>query len=554
MCSILGILDIKSSAADLRKQALDMTRKQRHRGPDWSGIFVNDKAIITHERLAIVDIENGSQPLYSKDRQLILSVNGEIYNHKELESELTIDYEFQTQSDCEIILALYREKGTAFLEDLNGIFAFILYDQNTDHYFIARDHIGIVPLYTGHDEHGNFYVASEMKALIGVCNSVEEFPPGHFLSSTNGKKTKYYHRKWQNYIHVKNNKTDRRSLRQALEEAVHRQLMSDVPYGVLLSGGLDSSIIAAIAKKYSHRRIETNDMLEAWWPQLHSFAIGLEGSPDLKAAGEVAAHIDSIHHEFHFTIQEGLDALHDVIYHLETYDVTTVRASTPMYLMARKIRAMGVKMVLSGEGADEIFGGYLYFHKAPNAEMFHEETVRKINRLHLFDCLRANKSMAAWGVEARVPFLDKEFLDVAMTINPESKMAGKGRMEKQILREIFADYLPENILWRQKEQFSDGVGYSWIDTLKAVAEKEISDQQMHTAKFKFPINTPMSKEEYFYRSIFTEHFPGDSAARCVPGGPSVACSTPEALAWEKTLNKVIDPSGRAVQNVHKDSY
>ncbi len=554
MCSILGILNIKSGQPELRKQALQMSKTQRHRGPDWSGIYVNDKAIITHERLAIVDIENGSQPLYSKDGKLVLSVNGEIYNHKDLESELNIEYEFLTKSDCEIILALYREKGVNFLDDLNGIFAFILYDNDSGDYFIARDHMGIVPLYTGYDEHGNFYVASEMKALADVCKTVEEFPPGHYLFSPDNELKCYYDRPWKNFTNVKENRTDKNKLKLALEQAVHRQLMSDVPYGVLLSGGLDSSIIAAIAKKFSHRRVETNDLLEAWWPQLHTYAIGLEGSPDLVAAREVSLHIGSVHHEFHFTIQEGLDALYDVIYHLETYDVTTVRASTPMYLMARKIRAMGIKMVLSGEGADEVFGGYLYFHKAPNAELFHEETVRKISRLHLFDCLRANKSMAAWGIEARVPFLDKEFLDVAMSINPTDKMAGKGRMEKHILREIFSEYLPEKIVWRQKEQFSDGVGYSWIDTLKETADKEISDQQMKTANFKFPINTPTTKEAYYYRQIFTEHFPLDSAASCVPGGPSVACSTPEALAWEKELNKVIDPSGRAVRKVHKDSY
>jgi asparagine synthase (glutamine-hydrolysing) len=554
MCSILGIFNIQANNAELRKQALQMSRKQRHRGPDWSGIYENDHVIITHERLAIVDIENGSQPLYSKDGQLVLSVNGEIYNHKDLESRLTQDYEFLTHSDCEVILALYREKGVDFLNELNGIFAFILYDNQKNSYFIARDHIGIVPLYTGHDEQGNFYVSSEMKALTGICSTIEEFPPGHYLTSQEAEVRRYYDRPWQSYENVKTNESNKKRLKKALEAAVHRQLMSDVPYGVLLSGGLDSSLIAAIAKKFSARRIETNDISEAWWPQLHTFAIGLQESPDLKAAAEMAAHISSIHHEFHYTIQEGIDALSEVIYHLETYDVTTVRASTPMYLMARKIRAMGVKMVLSGEGADEVFGGYLYFHKAPNAQLFHEETVRKISRLHLYDCLRANKSMAAWGVEARVPFLDREFLEVAMTINPKDKMAGSGRMEKQILRDIFSDYLPEKILKRQKEQFSDGVGYSWIDTLKEVANREISDQQMITAKHRFPYNTPETKEAYYYRQMFSEHFPNDSAAACVPGGRSVACSTPEALAWEKGLSEVIDPSGRAVKNVHKNSY
>ncbi len=554
MCSVLGILDIKSDIEQLRKQALQMSKSQRHRGPDWSGIYVNDKAILAHERLAIVDIDNGAQPLFSKDRNLVLSINGEIYNHKDLEKNLTKPYDFQTESDCEVINALYQEKGANFLKDLNGIFAFVLYDNKTESYLIARDHIGICPLYTGYDEHGNFFVASEMKALIGHCKTVEEFPPGHYLYSKDGKATKYYDPDWQEYNNVRSNETDRMLLRRSLEDAVHRQLMTDVPYGVLLSGGLDSSIIAAIAKKYAQRRVETNDLKDAWWPQLHTFAIGLKDSPDLAAARDAADFIGSVHHEFHFTIQEGLDAVHDVIYHIETYDVTTVRASTPMYLIARKIRSMGVKMVLSGEGADEMFGGYLYFHKAPDPESLHEETVRKITQLHLFDCLRANKSMAAWGVEARVPFLDREFIDVAMTINPEAKMSGNKRMEKQILREIFADYLPESIRNRQKEQFSDGVGYNWIDTLKKVADKEISDQQLKNARFRFPINTPESKEAYFFRSIFEEHFPSDDAARCVPGGPSVACSTPNALAWDKALKNVIDPSGRAVQSVHQDSY
>ena len=554
MCSVLGILDIKSDVDQLRKQALQMSKIQRHRGPDWSGIYVNDKAILAHERLAIVDIDNGAQPLFSKDRNLVLSINGEIYNHKDLEKNLTKPYDFQTESDCEVINALYQEKGANFIKDLNGIFAFVLYDNKTESYLIARDHIGICPLYTGYDEHGNFFVASEMKALIGHCKTIEEFPPGHYLYSKDGKATKYYDPDWQEYNNVRSNETDRMLLRRSLEDAVHRQLMTDVPYGVLLSGGLDSSIIAAIAKKYAQRRVETNDLKDAWWPQLHTFAIGLKDSPDLAAARDAADFIGSVHHEFHFTIQEGLDAVYDVIYHIETYDVTTVRASTPMYLIARKIRSMGVKMVLSGEGADEMFGGYLYFHKAPDPESLHEETVRKITQLHLFDCLRANKSMAAWGVEARVPFLDREFIDVAMTINPEAKMSGNKRMEKQILREIFADYLPESIRNRQKEQFSDGVGYNWIDTLKKVADKEIFDQQLKNARFRFPINTPESKEAYFFRSIFEEHFPSDDAARCVPGGPSVACSTPNALAWDKALKNVIDPSGRAVQSVHQDSY
>lgn len=554
MCSILAILDIKSDVDALRKQALQMSKLQRHRGPDWSGMYANDKVIMAHERLSIVDIEHGSQPLYSNDGELVLAVNGEIYNHKELEDSLTINYSFQTKSDCEIINALYREKGAEFLDELNGIFSFVLYDNKSNSYLIARDHIGIVPLYTGYDEHGNFYVASEMKALINVCKTIEEFPPGHYLSSKEGKLKRYYKRSWDDFSNVKNNKTDIKLLKRGLEEAVHRQLMSDVPYGLLLSGGLDSSIIAAIVKKFAQRRIESNDLRDAWWPKLHTFSIGLEGSPDNAAARVVAEYIDSVHHEFTFTIQEGLDALNDVIYHIETYDVTSIRASTPMYLIARKIKSMGVKMILSGEGADEIFGGYLYFHKAPDAEALHIETVRKLQQLHWFDCLRANKSMASWGVEARVPFLDKEFIDIAMNINPADKLVTKGKMEKQLLREAFSDYLPESILWRQKEQFSDGVGYNWIDTLKKVSEEQITDNQMENAHFKFPINTPQSKEAYYFRQIFAEHFPTDSAASCVPGGPSVACSTPEALAWDKSLNNVIDPSGRAVQNVHKESY
>jgi len=554
MCSILGILDIKTGADGLREQALEMSKTMRHRGPDWSGIYVNDEAILVHERLSIVDVENGAQPLISVDGRLALAVNGEIYNHRELEKNLNLPYNFQTKSDCEIINALYLEKGPNFLDELNGIFAFVLYDNQNHSYFIGRDHIGIVPLYYGYDEIGNFYVASEMKALMGHCTKIEEFPPGHYYSSHDRKFTCYYQRDWESYDAVKDNVTNKKQLKQALENAVHRQLMSDVPYGVLLSGGLDSSIIAAVVRKYAQRRIESSDLKEAWWPQVHSFSIGLEGSPDLEAAKKVADHIGSIHHSFVYTVQEGLDAVKDVIYHLETYDVTTIRAATPMYLMSRKIRSMGVKMVLSGEGADEVFGGYLYFHKAPDAKALHEETVRKLSQLHMFDCLRANKSMAAWGVEARVPFLDKEFLDVAMRINPEDKLVKDGKMEKHILRELFADYLPEEVAWRQKEQFSDGVGYNWIDTLKEVAAGQVTDLELEKAGYRFPINTPMTKEAYFYRTIFNHFYPGDEAAKCIPGGKSVACSTPEALAWDKSLNNMIDPSGRAVQQVHKKSY
>ncbi len=553
MCSIFGILDIKSDAVALRKTALEMSKRLRHRGPDWSGIYSTDKAILVHERLSIVDPGNGAQPLYNPERTHVLAVNGEIYNHKELEKTLTVDFQFQTGSDCEIILAKYKEKGPAFLDEINGIFAFILYDAEQDAYLIGRDHMGIIPMYMGYDENGNFYVASEMKALTPVCKSVQEFPPGHYLWSKDGELTRYYERDWMEYDNVKDNVTDKLALRDALEDAVKRQLMCDVPYGVLLSGGLDSSIISAVTKRYAARRVEDDGKSEAWWPQLHSFAVGLKGSPDLAAAQKVADHLETIHHQITFTVQEGLDALRDVIYHLETYDVTTIRASTPMYLMARYIKAMGIKMVLSGEGSDELFGGYLYFHKAPDAKEFHEETVRKLSQLHMYDCLRANKSMAAWGVEGRVPFLDKEFMDVAMRLNPKDKMCGNGKIEKHLLREAFEHYLPKEVAWRQKEQFSDGVGYSWIDSLKVHVENEVSDQMFEAAAFRFPINTPLTKEAYFYRAIFEEHFPLESAARCVPYGKSVACSTPKALEWDEQFKLMADPSGRAVMGVHNEA-
>jgi asparagine synthase (glutamine-hydrolysing) len=554
MCGIVGVFDLKKKAEELRPQALDMSRRQRHRGPDWSGIFMCDKSILVHERLSIVDPASGKQPLFSPDGKLALAVNGEIYNHRELKKTLHSPYQFQTESDCEVILALYKEKGVNFLEDLNGIFAFALYDSSEDSYFIARDHMGIIPLYMGWDQWGSFYVASELKALVGVCTKIQEFLPGHYLHSKEGELKKWYAREWVDYENVKNNETDINAIKKALEDAVHRQLMSDVPYGVLLSGGLDSSIISAIAKKYAARRVESGDLKDAWWPQLHSFAVGLKDSPDLIAARKVADHIGTVHHEVHFTIQEGLDAIRDVIYHIETYDVTTIRASTPMYLLARVIKSMGVKMVLTGEGSDELFGGYLYFHKAPDAKAFHEETVRKLSKLHLYDCLRANKSLAAWGVEGRVPFLDKEFMDVAMRVNPKDKMSGNGKMEKWLLRKAFEDYLPAEVAWRQKEQFSDGVGYSWIDTLKQMTSEQVSDEQLKNAAFRFPINTPRSKEEYFYRSIFSELFPGDEAARCVPSEPSVACSTAIALEWDEAFKKMNDPSGRAVKSVHEQAY
>ena len=554
MCGIVCAFDIKKSAAELRPQILSMSKKIRHRGPDWSGIFSSEKAILSHERLSIVDPQSGKQPLFSKDGKLVLAVNGEIYNHQEIRDQFEGKYEFLTKSDCEVILALYREKGKDFLEDLNGIFAFALYDIENDVFLIGRDHIGIIPLYQGWDDAGVYYVASELKSLEGHCTIIEEFLPGQYYYSAEGKPQKWYERDWMEYEAVANNETSIEDLHDALEAAVERQLMADVPYGVLLSGGLDSSIISAVAKKFASKRIESGNTEAAWWPQLHSFAVGLVGSPDLAAAQKVADHIGTVHHEIHFTVQEGLDAIRDVIYHIETYDVTTIRASTPMYLLARVIKSMGVKMVLSGEGADEIFGGYLYFHKAPSAEEFHKETVRKLSKLHMYDCLRANKSLAAWGVEGRVPFLDKEFMDVAMRLNPKDKMCGNGKMEKWVLRKAFEEYLPESVAWRQKEQFSDGVGYSWIDTLRELTSSQVSDQQMAHVNERFPVNPPMTKEEYYYRSIFEKHFPSNQAARCVPSVPSVACSTTIALEWDAAFKNMVDPSGRAVKSVHEQGY
>ncbi|MCD8418077.1 asparagine synthase B [Tenacibaculum finnmarkense genomovar finnmarkense] len=554
MCGIVCAFDLKQPSDSLRPQVLEMAKKIRHRGPDWSGVYSDDKVIMAHERLAIVDPASGQQPLFSADKKLILAANGEIYNHRELAKNLTNSYEFQTASDCEVILALYKEKGVDFLDDLNGIFGFALYDVEKDEYFIARDHMGIIPLYIGWDQNGTFYVASELKALEGTCSKIELFPPGHYMSSKDGKFVQWYKRDWEDYQAVKDNETSIAEVKEALEAAVHRQLMSDVPYGVLLSGGLDSSVISAIAKKYSQKRIESDDTSAAWYPQLHSFSVGLDGSPDLAAAQKVADHIGTVHHEIKFTIQEGLDAIKDVIYNIETYDITTIRSSTPMYLMARVIKSMGVKMVLSGEGADEIFGGYLYFHKAPNAEEFHEETVRKLDKLHMYDCLRANKSLMAWGIEGRVPFLDKEFMDVAMRINPQDKMINGQRMEKWVIRKAFEDMLPESVAWRQKEQFSDGVGYDWIDTLKEVVDKEVTDEQLANAKFRFPIQTPTNKEEFYYRSIFEEHFPSDTAALSVPQEASVACSTAIALEWDEAFKNMNEPSGRAIMSVHDDAY
>ncbi|MCR5578950.1 MAG: asparagine synthase B [Prevotella sp.] len=554
MCGIVAILNVKEQTHALRDKALKMSQKIRHRGPDWSGIYCGGSAILAHERLSIVDPESGGQPLYSPDKKQVLAVNGEIYNHQEIRRLYAGQYEFQTGSDCEVILALYREKGINFLEDLSGIFAFVLYDEEKNEFLIARDPIGVIPLYIGYDSDGTVYVASELKALEGQCERYEPFLPGHYYWSVDPGQKWYYRRDWMQYDAVKDNPASVEAIHDALEDAVKRQLMSDVPYGVLLSGGLDSSVISAIAEKYSEMRIEDDSKTKAYWPRLHSFAVGLKGAPDLAKSKLVADHIGTVHHEINYTIQEGLDAIRDVIYFIETYDVTTVRASTPMYLLARVIKSMGIKMVLSGEGADEIFGGYLYFHKAPTAKDFHDETVRKLGKLYMYDCLRANKSLSAWGVEGRVPFLDKEFLDVAMRTNPEAKMCPGSTMEKKIVREAFADMLPKEVAWRQKEQFSDGVGYSWIDTLKQITAEAVSDEQMAHAAERFPINPPKNKEEYYYRSIFAEHFPSDSAAKSVPSEASVACSTAIALEWDAAFKGMNDPSGRAVKGVHEQAY
>ena len=553
MCGIVCALDIKKDSKDLRPQILDMSKKLRHRGPDWNGIFSDDNAILAHERLAIVDPKSGKQPLYGVDGRYVLAANGEIYNHKELR-KLVPDYNFLTESDCEVIIALYDKFGVEFVDKMNGIFGFVIYDSLENEYFVSRDHMGIIPLYVGWSYDEVFYVSSELKSLEGICDKIEIFPPGNYYSSKTKEYVSWYKRDWMNFENVKSNNTSIEDLKKGLEDAVHRQLMSDVPYGVLLSGGLDSSITSALAKKYASHRIESDDEQDAWWPQLHSFSVGLEGSPDLAAAQKVAKHIGTVHHEIKFTIQEGLDAIREVIYHLETYDITTVRASTPMFLMARAIKSLGIKMVLSGEGADELFGGYLYFHKAPNAQEFHEETVRKLEKLHQYDCLRANKSLAAWGIEGRVPFLDKEFIEVAMRLNPTDKMITDKRMEKWVLRKAFEKYLPESVAWRQKEQFSDGVGYSWIDTLKELVNQEVTDEQMENAHYRFPVQTPQNKEEFYYRTIFESHFPSEAAALSVPSVPSVACSTPVALAWDAAFQNQNDPSGRAVAKVHEKGY
>ena len=552
MCSILGVYDPRPGAdlMPLRPLALSLSARQRHRGPDWSGVFAEARCLLVHERLAIVDPAGGAQPLRSGDGRLALAVNGEIYNHRELERASTVAYEFQTGSDCEVINALYLEHGSAGVAKLNGIYAFALWDAAQGRLLVARDPLGVCPLYWGHDADGRLWVASEMKALARHCADVAVFPPGHVYDSATGELTFFHERAWRDYGAMQGKAVSPQSLREGFEQAVHRQLMTDVPYGVLLSGGLDSSLVAACAARFARQRVEEDDQAEAWWPRLHSFAIGLEGSPDLAAAEVAAKALGTVHHGFTYTFEEGLDALPDVIRHVETYDVTTIRASTPMYLLARRIKAMGVKMVLSGEGSDEIFGGYLYFHKAPNAREFHDECVRKLGALHQFDCARANKAMMAWGVEARVPFLDLEFLDLAMGMDAQAKMAGQGRIEKAVLREAFEGALPPEILWRQKEQFSDGVGYGWIDGLKARAEAFVSDAMFAQAALRFPVNPPQTKEAYWYRELFEREFPGEACARTVPGGKSIACSSPAAIAWDPAFANAADPSGRAVAGVH----
>ena len=554
MCSITALLNRTPDANQDRALVLQSSLCQRHRGPDWSGIIEHDGAIIAHERLAIVDVLSGAQPMVDAERGTILAVNGEIYNHLDLRaSDEALEFPFQSGSDCEVILALHRTLGKDLVNRLSGMYAFVLYDPDRDEWLIARDPIGIIPLYYGTDADGRLWVASEMKALTPHCDDVRLFPPGHVWAKGEDTPTRFYERDWMEGD-LPDTPYRPEDLRDALTESVRKHLMGDVPYGLLISGGLDSSVIAAIAMRHASRRVDDGGHSEAWWPRVHSFSIGLEGSPDLAAAEEVAEAIGTVHHGLHFTIQEGIDALSEVIRHIETYDVTTIRASTPMFLMARKIKAMGIKMVLSGEGADELFGGYLYFHMAPDAREFHEETVRKVLGLHQFDCARANKSMMAWGIEARVPFLDREFIDYAMSLEPKEKMGGKGRIEKAVIRKAFKGYIPDAILNRQKEQFSDGVGYGWIDGLRDHAEAHVSDEEMERAAVRFPLHPPATKEGYYYRRIFEEHFPSAAAAATVPGGKSVACSTEKALEWDARLKDNIDPSGRAVGGIHNDAY
>lgn len=566
MCGILAVLNSPEKAEALRPRVVSLARSLRHRGPDWSGVHLQQFAdpdgrrlvnILAHERLAIVDPEGGAQPLINESETIALAVNGEIYNHRHLADKLTREHRFATHSDCEIILHLYEERGSEFVDDLDGVFAFVLADRDTGEIVAARDPIGVVPLYWGKGNDGSLWFASEMKALHNVCPRFEQFPPGHVYSG--GELRRYYNPAWRDPEVLPADEPTSAELRESLERAVTKRLMTDVPFGVLLSGGLDSSIVSALVTRHAENRVEDDEQSPAWWPRIHSFCIGLEGAPDLDAARVVAEAIGTVHHELHFTIQDGLDALPEVIRHIETYDVTTVRASTPMFLMARKIKAMGIKMVLSGEGADEVFGGYLYFHKAPNPEEFFAETSRKVQALHNYDCLRANKAMSAWGVEARVPFLDRHFLDLAMGIDPRLKMVDldRGRIEKHLLRRAFDTHddptIPATVLWRQKEQFSDGVGFAWIDSLKDHAEDRVSDELFEGRAQRFPTNTPATKEGYLYRAIFEEHYPALAAAEAVVTEPSIACSSAIALEWEKTWADEADPSGRAI-GAHESAY
>jgi len=569
MCGIFAIFGLKDCQA-MRKQAVDLAKLLRHRGPDWSGVYCKAGTIIAHERLAIVDPLSGDQPLLNEAGDVVLGVNGEIYNHDELRDKLEArapgKHKFLTKSDCEILLHLYIEDGPDFLSknEICGMFAFAIWDARNQTYLFARDTVGIIPLYMGFGQDGTVQVASELKTLHRSCSRYNEFAPGHVYHSTTGATTRFYTPQWMEPTYMPTEEIALTTLREAFEQSVISHLMSDVPYGVLLSGGLDSSLVASIMARHCQRRVEAGGGEQAHWPTLHSFSTGLKGSPDLKAAKEVAKFLGCVHHEFVFTIEEAIDALPDVIYHLETFDVTTIRASTPMYLMARRIRATGVKMVLSGEGADEIFGGYLYFHKAPNAAEFHEENVRKVDQLHLYDCLRANKSMMAWSVEARVPFLDRRFMETAFSFAPQQKMCvdaeGKKRCEKWILRKAFdlpgaRAYLPESVLWRQKEQFSDGVGYSWIDAIKDHAEKNVSDQQLQNAEHRFPLKTPRTKEAYLFRDLFAKHFGENGpAAETVGWQDSIACSSEVALRWDASFQGRADASGRAVAGVHESAY
>jgi asparagine synthase (glutamine-hydrolysing) len=557
MCGILGIFGSSLSPVDLKKKLIDSSRKIRHRGPDWSGYLVENGNGIAHERLAIIDPESGTQPLISNDGNLVVAANGEVYNYKELFVSEAKDYTPQTGSDSEVIIPLYQKFGHAFPNMLRGMFSFIIYDRRDGQFVAVRDHVGITPLYFGHAPDGSTWVGSEMKTLSAECTDIKQFPPGHLYDSRTEEFTKWWNPSWMNPETPIKNACDLTVLRESFIRAVKRRMMSDVPWGVLLSGGLDSSLVASVAQRIIKR---SPDKEYQWAPKLHSFCVGLKNSPDIKAAQQVADAIGTIHHSYTYTLEEGLNTVREVIYHLETYDVTTIRAATPMFLMSRKIKAMGIKMVLSGEGADEIFGGYLYFHKAPNAGEFQAELRDKISNLFMFDCLRANKATSAWGLEARVPFLDRDFLDVAMNIDANEKMIRKdqGRIEKHILRAAFDTpddpFLPSEILWRQKEQFSDGVGYGWIDSLRDLAEERVTDEQFKHRAHRFPHNTPVTKEAYMYRTMFEEHYPNPAAVHTVPGGPSIACSTARAIAWDASFQNRADCSGRAVAGVHDEAY